>query len=71
MKSDSTPSGFEYPDDAFEADEVATNDAVAGEPVVPFAESGAPEGSELHEVSPVYDEHELNSEDGPQNLDKE
>ncbi|MBH0054274.1 MULTISPECIES: hypothetical protein [unclassified Salinibacterium] len=65
MNSDSTDSGFEYPNDAIDADELVTNDAVAGEPVVPFAKEGAPEGSELREVSPVYDEHELNSEDGP------
>lgn len=71
MKSDSNSSGFQYSDDAFDADDLVTNDAVAGEPVVPFAEDGAPEGSELHEVSPVYDEHELNSEDGPQNLEEE
>lgn len=68
MDSHTGASGFEYPDDPFDPDELVTNDAVGGEPVVPTGHYAGPEGSEPLEASPLYDEHAPNSEDGPTDL---
>ena len=35
MNSDKNISGFEYPDEPFDENELVTNDAVGGEPVKP------------------------------------
>jgi hypothetical protein len=57
--------GFKYLDDTFDPDELVTNDAVGGQTVVPTGPYAGPEGSEPLEASPVYDEHEPHSDDGP------
>jgi hypothetical protein len=67
--SDSHTSGFDYPDDPFDPNELVTNDAVAGEPVEPTGHYAGPEGSEPLEAAPEYDEHKPNSDDGPADLD--
>lgn len=71
MNSDARVSGFEYPDEPFDPDELVTNDAVGGEPVKPTGHYAGPQGSEPLEASPEYDEHAPNSEDGPNDLDGE
>jgi len=63
-------SGFEYPDDPFDPNELVTNDAVGGEPVDPTGHYAGPEGSEPLEAAPESEEHEANSDDGPQDLDE-
>ena len=65
MDSDRGAPGFEDPDDPFDPEELVTNDAVGGETVVPTGHYAGPEGSEPLEASPIYDEHEPNSDDGP------
>ena len=63
--------GFEYPDDPFDAEELVTNDAVGGEPVVPNGHYAGPEGSEPREVSPVLYEHAADEHDSPEAIDME
>lgn len=71
MNSDASVSGFEYPDDPFDPDELVTNDAFGGEPVKPTGHYAGPEGSEPLKASPEYEEHAPNAEDGPNDLDGE
>lgn len=66
--SENGRSGFEYPDDPFDPNELVTNDAVAGEQVDPSGNYAGPKGSESREASPEYDEHEPNEDDGPIDL---
>jgi hypothetical protein len=66
---DANVSGFEYPDDPSDPDELVTNDAVDGEPVKPTSHDAGPEGSEPLEATPEYDDHAPNSEDGANDLD--
>jgi hypothetical protein len=68
---DETDQAFEYPDDPFDPNTLVTNDAVAGEPVVPTGHYAGPAGSEPLEASPEYDEHAPNSDDGPTDLDED
>lgn len=68
MNSDHNGSGFEYPDEPFDPDELVTNDAVGGVPVTPTGHYAGPEGSEPLEATPEYDEHASNSDDGPTDL---
>lgn len=69
--STSDGAGFEYPDDPFNAEELATNDAVGGEPVAPNGHCAGAEGSEPLEASPVLYEHAANEDDSPEAIDKE
>jgi hypothetical protein len=66
---DENDSDFSYPDDPFDPNLLVTNDAVGGEPVNPTGHYAGPAGSEPLEASPEYDEHEQNSDDGPDDLD--
>jgi hypothetical protein len=52
-----------YPDPELDPDTLVTNDAVAGETVLPGDPQG-PEGGEPREASPVYAEDDL-EEDRP------
>jgi hypothetical protein len=67
----SSGTGFEYPDQPFDADELVTNDAVAGEPVEPTGHYAGAEGSESLEATPEYEEHSKTSDDGPTDLNVE
>ena len=69
VNSNKNISGFEYPDEPFDENELVTNDAVGGEPVKPTGHYAGPEGSEPLEATPEYQEHAPNSEDGPTDLD--
>jgi len=71
MNSDASVSGFDYPGEPFDPDELVTNDAVGGEPVKPTGHYAGPEGSEPLEASPEYEEHAPNAEDDPNVLDGE
>ncbi len=50
-----------YPDESLDPDLLVTNDAVAGEPVLPGQPEG-PDGGEPREASPVYDENDLDDD---------
>lgn len=69
MNSDTDTPGADYADTPFDPDELVTNDAVGGEPVVPTGHYAGPEGSEPLEATPIYDEHEGDANDGPHDLE--
>ena len=51
-----------YPDESLDPDTLVTNDAVAGETVLPGTPEGA-QGGEPREASPEYAENDLEDED--------
>lgn len=73
MSDDATSHRIEENDDVFTdpalANQVATNDAVAGEPVIPTGHYAGPEGSEPLEAEPDYADNDLAGE--PIDLDEE
>jgi hypothetical protein len=64
--SDATSKRIEENDDVFTdpalPNQLATNDAVAGEPVIDTGHYGGPEGSEPLEAEPDYADNELAGE---------